>query len=86
VKLEKIAQSSIKGPILTSEAYPYFTTPIIVKIDSNNIKVHALLDSKASTCVINKDFVDRHKLPLVIKKHYIPVEVIDGRPLMLGYS
>jgi hypothetical protein len=31
---------------------------------------------------MDKDFVDRHKLPLVTKKHYIPVEIIDGRPLV----
>jgi hypothetical protein len=31
-----------------------------------------------------KDFVDHHKIPLVIKKHPIPVEIIDGRPLVLG--
>jgi hypothetical protein len=43
-----------------------------------------LLNSEAFTCFINKDFVDRHKLPLVTKKHSIPVEVIDGRPLVSG--
>jgi hypothetical protein len=41
-----------------------------------------LLDFKASTYLIDKDFSDRHKLPLIIKKYYIPIEVIDGRPLV----
>jgi hypothetical protein len=82
--LEKVAQSLIKCLILISEASPDFTIPLRIKIDSNIIKVHALLDSKASTYFINKDFADRHKLPLITKKHSIPIEVIDGRPLVSG--
>jgi hypothetical protein len=35
----------------------------LVKMDSNNIKLHALLDSGASIYFINKDIVDHHKLP-----------------------
>jgi hypothetical protein len=33
---------------------------------------------------MNKDFIDRHKLPLITKKHPIPLEIIDGRPLVSG--
>jgi hypothetical protein len=34
---------------------------------------------------LGKDFVDHHKLSLIIKKDPIPIEVnIDGRPLVLG--
>jgi hypothetical protein len=33
---------------------------------------------------MDKDFIDRHKLLLVTKKHPIPIEVIDRRPLMSG--
>jgi hypothetical protein len=84
VRWEKVAQSLIKGPILIFEAFPCFTIPIIVEMNSNSIKIHILLDSEAFACFMDKDFVDRHKLPLVIKKHPIPVEVIDGRPLVLG--
>ena len=47
-------------------------------MNSNSIKVHPLLDSRTSACFIDKDFVDCHKLPLLIKKHPIPMEVIDG--------
>jgi hypothetical protein len=82
VRLEKVAQSLIKGPILTSEASSCFIVPLIVKMDSNCIKVHTLLDSGASICFIDKDFADRHKLPLITNKHHILVEVIDGRPLV----
>jgi hypothetical protein len=73
VRLEKVAQSLIKGPILTSEAYLCFTVPLIIKMDSSSIKVHALLDSRASTNFMDKEFVDRHKLPLITNKHLIPI-------------
>jgi hypothetical protein len=82
--LEKIVQSLIKGPILTSKASLCFIVSLIVKMDSSSIKVYALLNSGTSTCFMDKDFIDRHKLPLVTKKHPIPVQVIDGRPLVLG--
>jgi hypothetical protein len=84
VRLEKIIQSLIKGPILTSETSSCFIVLVIVKMDSNSIKVHTLLDSGASACFMDKDFVDRHKLPLITKKHPIPVEVIDRRLLVSG--
>jgi hypothetical protein len=80
--LEKVAQFIIKGPILTFEDSPYFIVPLIVKMDSSSIKVHALLDSGTSTCFMDKDFLDRYKLSLVIKKHLILVEIIDERPLV----
>jgi hypothetical protein len=41
-----------------------------------------LPDFGVSACSIDKDFADCHKLPFV--KHLIPVEVIDGRPLVSG--
>jgi hypothetical protein len=53
-------------------------------MDSSSNKVHALLDSRAFACFINKDFAERHKLPLLIKKHLILIEIIDSRPLILG--
>jgi hypothetical protein len=84
VRLEKVVQSLIKGPILTSKASPCFTISIIVKMDSSSVKVRVLLDSEASTCFIDKDFADCHKLSLVTKKNLIPVEIIDGRPLVSG--
>ena len=52
-------------------------------MDSSSTKVHILLDSGASACFIDKNIVDYHKLPLVTKKHPIPIEVIDGRHLIL---
>ena len=34
--------------------------------------------------MLHNDFVDHHKLPLVTNKYPIPVEIINGRPLVLG--
>ena len=82
LRLANNAQST--GPILSSESSICFTIPLGVKFDDHSIKVSALLDSGASACFIDKDFADRHKLPLVTKKWPISVEVIDGRPLVLG--
>jgi hypothetical protein len=53
-------------------------------MDYSSIKVHTLLNSRISACFIDNFFVDFHKLLLVTKKYYIPVEVIDGRPLVSG--
>jgi hypothetical protein len=82
VQLEKVIQSLIKGLILTSEASLCFIIPLIVKMDSSSIKVHALLDSGTSTWFIDKDFIDRHKVHLITKKYSIPIQVIDGRILV----
>ena len=56
----------------------------MIKVDSCSVKTKALLDSGASACFIDKDFVEKHNLPLVTKKSPIHVEVIDGRPLASG--
>jgi hypothetical protein len=82
--LEKVTQALIKGLILTSKAFIFFTISLIVKTDSSIIKIHALLDSGPSACFMDKDFVDHHKLPLVTKKNPIHVEVIDERSLVSG--
>ena len=76
------AQST--GPILSSEPSTYFTILLRVKFDDHSIRVSALLDFGASACFIDKDFAESHKLPLVTKKCPVPVEVINGRPLVSG--
>ena len=82
VRLANNAQSTC--PILSSEPSTCFTIPLRVKFDDHSIKVSALLDSRASACFIDKDFAERHKLPLVTKKWPVSVKVIDGRPLVSG--
>jgi hypothetical protein len=84
MQLEKVAQVLIKGPILISKASLCFTIPLIIKIYSSSIKVQGLLDSSISACFMDKDVIIRHKLSLVTKKQPILVDVIDGRPLVLG--
>ena len=82
MRLTNNAQST--GPILSSEPSICFTIPLRVNFNDHSIKVSALLDSGASASFIDKDFAERHKLPLVTKKCPMSVEVIDGRPLISG--
>ena len=82
MRLANSAQST--GPILSSKPSSCFIIPLSVKLDNHSIKASALLDSGASACFIDKDFAERHKLPLVTKKYPVSVEVIDGRPLVSG--
>ena len=82
MRLANNAQST--GPILSSEPSTCFAIPLRVKFDDHSIRVSALLHSGASACFIDKDFAERHKLPLVTKKCPVSVEVIDGRPLVSG--
>ena len=70
------------GPILSSESSTCFTISFRVKFNDHSLKLSALLDSGASACFIDKNFAERHKLPLVTKKCPVSVEVIDGRPLI----
>ena len=79
VRLANVAQSTC--PILSSEPSPYFTILLIVQYESHSIKVSVLLDSEASTCFIDKDFMKYHKLLIVTKKCLVSVKVIDGRSL-----
>ena len=73
-----------KGLIVSPEASSYFMIPLLVKLANRNLKVSALLEFGASTCFINKKFAECHKLSLIIKKYFIFVKVIDGRPLESG--
>ena len=73
VRLANNVQST--GPILSSESSTCFTIPLRVKFNDHNIKVSALLDSRALACFIDKDFAERHKLPLVTKKCPVFVEL-----------
>ena len=81
VRLANNVQST--SPILSSEPSTCFTILLRVKFDDYSIKVSALLDSGASAYFIDKDFVERYKLPLVTKNCPVSVEVIDGRPLCI---
>ena len=83
MRLTNVTTSS--GPILSSEPSRCFNIPLIIDFHPHSIKVKALLDSGASACFIDKDFVKRHNLPIVRKKYPVAVEVIDGRPLSSGH-
>ena len=72
------------GPILSTEASPYFIILFRIQFEFCSITVNALLDSGALACFIDKDFAEYHKLFLVTKKIPIHVEVIDGRFVISG--
>ncbi len=82
MRLSSVATSS--GPILSSEPSRCFNVPLKIDFHPHSIRVKALLDSGASACFIDRDFVKRHNLPIVRKKYPVAVEVIDGRPLISG--
>ena len=71
-------------PTLFSKASPCFVIPLTIKSNVHSVRVSALLDYGALACFIDKDFTEHHKLPLVTKKISVPVEIIDGRPLISG--
>ena len=48
---------------------------------STSIHSHALLDSGASTCFIDKLFVCAHNIPTVRTSQPISIEAIDGQVL-----
>ena len=70
------------GSALTAQPTSCFTIPL--SFGPQKIKTLALLDSGASACFLDKEFAERHKIPLVLKSKPIHVEVIDGRPLLSG--
>jgi hypothetical protein len=82
VRLTSVTTSS--GPTLSSEPSRCFNIPLKIDFHPHSIKVKALLDFGASVCFIDKNLVKHHNLPIVPKKYPVTVEVIDGRPLILG--
>jgi hypothetical protein len=82
MRLTSVATSL--GPILSFEPSHCFNIPLKIYFHPHSIKVKALLDSRASACFIDKNLVKRLNLPIVLKKYLVPVEVIDGRPLISG--
>ena len=61
-----------------------FSLQVSLCFGSTSIHSHALLDSGASTCFIDKSFVCAHNIPTVRTSQPISVEAIDGRVLSSG--
>ena len=72
----------IEGPILSSEPSSCFM--IELYLGPKNYRAFALLDSGASACFLDEEFVKSRRIPLVQKPKPVHVEVIDGRPLSSG--
>jgi len=80
VRLTSVATSS--SPILSSKPFRCSNIPLKIEFHPHSIKVKALLDSRATTCFIDKNLVKHHNLPIVPEKYPVTVKVIDGRPLI----
>jgi hypothetical protein len=62
-----------------------FTHPCILQFNKSSIHIEsALIDSGASACFIDSDFVTKYGIPTVKKVNPVKVEVIDGRSLASG--
>mgnify|MGYP000420915753 CR=1 FL=1 len=61
-----------------------FSFPVSIHFKSISIRSLALLDSGATTCLMDQRFVCKHKFPVVQLSKPIPVEAIDGRMLSSG--
>jgi hypothetical protein len=77
-------KSKEKGFFVSLDPKPYFIFSILIKTLDCEFFSEALFDTKASKCFMGKDFALKHSLELIGKVHPAPVEVIDGRPLILG--
>jgi hypothetical protein len=77
-------KSKEKDLFVSSDPTPCFTFPVHIKTLDYEFSSNALLDTRASVCFMDKDFVLKHSLELIGKAHPAPVEVIDGRPLASG--
>ena len=82
VRLDNSIPQQKSGSTLSAQPANCFTIPL--SFGPQKIKILALLDSGASACFLDKEFAERHKIPLVLKSKPVHIEVIDGRPLLSG--
>ena len=75
---------SIKSSIGKTLSRNGFQIPVSLQVGSQVIHTYALLDSGATTCFMDELFAHTHSIPRVAQAKPIPVEVIDGRPLVSG--
>lgn len=72
-----------KGLFLSGDPSRCFN--VALSFNSLDLQTSVLIDSGASACFIDEDFIKRYKIPLIKKPCPVPVEVIDGRPLASGH-
>ena len=73
-----------KGLFVFSNPMPCFTFHVHIKMFDCEFFSKAFLDIGVSACFINKDFVMKYSLELIVNAYPTYVEVIDGRPLASG--
>jgi hypothetical protein len=71
-----------QGPFLSAQPSHCITIPFC--LGSQGLKTLTLLDSRASTCFLDEEFIRLHKIHIVKKLSLVHVEVIDRRPLSSG--
>jgi hypothetical protein len=77
-------KSKEKGLFVSSNPTPCFTFPARIKTLDCEFSSEALLDTRASTCFMDKDFAMKHSLELIGNAHPALVENIDKRSLASG--
>ena len=74
----------VTTPNLSSNPSQHLTCPVYITIGQHTIKSNALLDSGTTHYFINKSFVNKHSIPTVRKDVSLPIQVIDGSPIITG--
>ena len=77
-------KSKEKDLFVSSDPMSYFIFHVHIKTLDCEFSSKVLLDTRASICIMDKDFALKHGLELIKKAHPTSMEVIDGRPLALG--
>lgn len=82
MRLDNSTPQQQSGSSLSAQPAHCFTIPLC--LGPKKLKTLALLDSGASACFLDEEFVRHHKIRLIPKPTPVHVEVIDGRPLSSG--
>jgi hypothetical protein len=83
--LDSDASCVQNGPNLLLDPTLCFLSLITKYNKSMMMETKTLFDFGASTCFIDKELVQQHKMIFVKKNTLVLVEVIDGRSLFLGH-
>jgi hypothetical protein len=84
MKLDFNASCVQNGPTLSSKPTPCFLLPIMIKGGKSTIVQTQSLNSRPSTCFIDKELVRQHNLALVEKMTPVVVEMINCQNFSLG--
>ena len=72
------------GSIYSKHVSKVFSAQVEVRTPSCQLQVSALLDTGTNSCFMDRDFAQKHQIPLYKLSHPVSVVVIDGRPIASG--